>query len=223
MNYLALDCSTLACTIALKSGTEVLTAHWEEPRGHNRFLLPGIASLLDQAGITVSQLDGIVAGIGPGSFVGVRMAVSVAQGLAFGADLPLLGVSSLQVWAQTLKVKCTSLSEVLLALDARLGQITLGHYQLKDGIMQPKIVDQVLALEALVIPERVEYVLGDAFNTLLPVPARALYLQDCFPHAAAMFDLVNPLDFASAPSPDHVLPVYLQGTSPWKKSQEHYE
>ena len=103
MNYLALDCSTLACTIALKSGTEVLTAHWEEPRGHNRFLLPGIASLLDQAGITVSQLDGIVAGIGPGSFVGVRMAVSVAQGLALLHEFTSLGLShiavSIWVWS----------------------------------------------------------------------------------------------------------------------------
>ena len=87
MKLLALDTSSVACSVALQIGDDVVERHEEQPREHTRLLMPMIESLLADAGVVLSDLDAIVLGNGPGSFIGMRIAASVAQGLAFGAAL----------------------------------------------------------------------------------------------------------------------------------------
>ena len=95
MNLLALDTSSLACSVALSMGNDLLERHEEQEREHTRLLVPMIRSLIDEAEIEMSDLDAIVLGNGPGSFIGMRIAASVAQGLAHGAGLGIVPVSSL--------------------------------------------------------------------------------------------------------------------------------
>ena len=95
MNLLALDTSSIACSVAVRSDGRIFKQHEEQPREHTRLLMPMIRSVLFDAEVDLSDLDGIVLGNGPGSFIGMRIAASVAQGLAFGAGLKIAPVSSM--------------------------------------------------------------------------------------------------------------------------------
>src|SRR5678810_16965 len=86
MNLLALDTATEACSAALLIGEEVIERSEIAPRRHAELILPMIESLLGEAGISRRQIDAIAVGRGPGAFTGVRLAISVAQGLALGLD-----------------------------------------------------------------------------------------------------------------------------------------
>lgn len=97
---LSLDTSSDACSVALGVDGDVLERHEIAPRGHTRLILPMIHSLLAEAGVSLNALDALVMGRGPGAFTGVRIAVGVAQGLAFSSQRPVVPVSSLAIVAQ---------------------------------------------------------------------------------------------------------------------------
>ena len=84
MKLLAIDTSSLACSVALQAGEQIIERHEEQAREHTRLLMPLSGDVLAEAGMSVEQLDAIVLGNGPGSFIGMRIAASVAQGLAHG-------------------------------------------------------------------------------------------------------------------------------------------
>ena len=127
MKLLALDTSSIACSVALQVDKAVFERHEEQPREHTRLLMPMIREVLDEAGIGPGDLDAIVLGNGPGSFIGMRIAASVAQGLAYGSKLPIVPVSSLAaVAAQVLSA--TDADEVLVAQDAHMNEVYLGHF-----------------------------------------------------------------------------------------------
>ena len=94
MNYLAIDASTEACSVALQFNDEVFSRYELCPQSHSLRLLPMIDEVLNEAGCKLSQLEGLIFGQGPGSFTGVRIGIGVAQGLAFSANLKLVGVSA---------------------------------------------------------------------------------------------------------------------------------
>lgn len=131
MKLLALDTSTEACSVALQLGTEILSLDEVCPQQHSKRVLPMVQQLLQQANVALKDLDGIVFGRGPGSFTGVRIGVGVAQGLAFGAQLPVYGVSTLAAMAQAAK-RLHAADRVVAAIDARMAEVYLGCYQL-DG------------------------------------------------------------------------------------------
>lgn len=136
MKLLALDTSTEACSVALQIGAEILSLDEVCPQQHSKRVLPMVQQLLSQAGIALKDLDGIVFGRGPGSFTGVRIGVGVAQGLAFGAGVPLYGVSTLAAMAQAAK-RLYHADKVVAAIDARMAEVYLGCYQLDAaGLMQ---------------------------------------------------------------------------------------
>ena len=119
---LALDACTEACSVALQVGDCVLSRHNVVPRGHARELLPMIDSLLLESGLQRGDIDLLVYGRGPGAFTGVRISVSVAQGLASGLGCPLVGVSTLLAVAETAAAD-TGASRVAVAMDARMGEV----------------------------------------------------------------------------------------------------
>ena len=100
MKLLAIDTSTDACSAALWLDGEVRQCYQVAPREHGQLILPMIESLLAEAELTLVQMDALSFGRGPGGFTGVRIANGVIQGLAFGADLPVVPVSSLAALAQ---------------------------------------------------------------------------------------------------------------------------
>ncbi|KZN60251.1 hypothetical protein N473_25045 [Pseudoalteromonas luteoviolacea CPMOR-1] len=126
-NLLAIDASTEALSLALHFKGKTFT-HFEVcPQQHSQKILPLVDALLSEANCTLKDLDGIAYGRGPGSFTGVRIGVAVAQGLAYSAGLKLHGVSTLQAMAQE-ALQTQGCDEVISAIDARMGEIYLGHF-----------------------------------------------------------------------------------------------
>jgi tRNA threonylcarbamoyladenosine biosynthesis protein TsaB len=132
MKMLALDTSSIACSVALQINDSVIERYEEQPREHTRLLMPMIESLLRESGTALSELDAIALGNGPGSFIGMRIAASVAQGLAFGAGLNIVPVSSLAAVAAQVFDE-TDAAEVVVAQDAHMSEVYLGMYRLESG------------------------------------------------------------------------------------------
>jgi tRNA threonylcarbamoyladenosine biosynthesis protein TsaB len=126
MRLLALDTATEVCSVALLTGEGVLSASVEIGRGHAQEILRMVDGILAQGGTTLAGLSGIAAGIGPGSFTGVRVSVAVAQGLAFGADLPVVPITSLEALA--MRAIGSGAVRVLACLDARMGEVYWGCF-----------------------------------------------------------------------------------------------
>jgi len=95
MKLLAIDTSSNACSVAVQVESEIIAKHVVEPRAHTKILLPMITAVLNEVNVTVAELDAVVLGNGPGSFIGMRIGASVAQGLAYGAGINIVPVSSL--------------------------------------------------------------------------------------------------------------------------------
>src|SRR5260370_40464523 len=120
MRVLALDTATEACSVALLSGDEFISRTAEGGRSHAQQVLEMVEAVLAEAEVSLSMLDGIAASIGPGAFTGVRISVAVAQGLAFGAGLRVVPVTTLEALA--LQVLEGPGSRAIACLDARMGE-----------------------------------------------------------------------------------------------------
>ena len=150
LKIIAFDTSSEYCSIALWIDGEILSREVFAGQRHSEFLLPMLQELLTQAGLTLVQLDGIAFGAGPGSFTGLRIACGVAQGLAFGSNLPVIGISTLEALAQR-----ASNNSVITAIDANMGEIYHAAYV--------KSADdwQTVSIPTLCLPQRAPLVPGD--------------------------------------------------------------
>jgi len=128
MQILAIDTSTEFLSLALWLNGRVLSRDIHAGQTHSQQILPTLCTLLDEAKIELTALDGIAFGAGPGSFTGLRIACGVAQGLAFGANLPVVAVSTLQALAQQ-----SGAEKVIACLDARMGEIYHAAYEKQNG------------------------------------------------------------------------------------------
>ncbi len=127
MNLLAIDTSSDACSVALQVGEKLSEKHAVEPREHTRILVPMIDELLRDAGVKLSELDAVVLGNGPGSFIGMRIGASVAQGICYGAGLKIVPVSSLAAIAAEVIAEHGA-DRMLVAQDARMHEVYLGRF-----------------------------------------------------------------------------------------------
>jgi tRNA threonylcarbamoyladenosine biosynthesis protein TsaB len=128
MNILALDTSTEYCSVALWRDGAVIERSELAGQKHSELLIDMLDALLNEAGVKLAQLDGIAFGKGPGSFTGVRIACGATQGLAFGSNLPVAGVCTLEALAEA-----SGRPRVIAALDARMGEIYHAAYEKNDG------------------------------------------------------------------------------------------
>jgi len=151
LTLLALDTSTDACSAALWHQNHLIERYQIAPRQHTALLLPMVEELLQAADLTLSQLDAIAFGCGPGSFTGLRVVASMVQAIAFAHDLPVLPISTLQALAQGAYRELQA-EYVVAALDAAMQEIYAGFYHLKNGIMSPAAAEQVCKPEALSTP-----------------------------------------------------------------------
>src|SRR6476661_3228276 len=119
MEILALDTSTQWLSVALFDGQRAIALRERVGSGASERILPAIGEMLARDGTSLANLDGIAYGAGPGSFTGVRIACGVAQGLAFGAGIPVYGVSSLGAIAQT-AWRARGMARVIACIDARM-------------------------------------------------------------------------------------------------------
>jgi tRNA threonylcarbamoyladenosine biosynthesis protein TsaB len=126
MRVLALDAATEACSVALLANGALISRTVESGKSNAAKILSMVEEVLAEAQVSLSMLDGIAASIGPGAFTGVRISVAVAQGLAFGADLKVVPVTTLEALA--LQVLQGPGRRALSCLDARMGEVYWGCF-----------------------------------------------------------------------------------------------
>lgn len=136
---LAIETSAETCSVALNAGDEVLERFEHAPMKHAELILPSISGVLAEAGIAVQDLDAIAFGRGPGSFTSLRIGIGVVQGLAWGADRPVVPVSSLAAVAQVAageRQDLPSESQIVVAMDARMQEVFHAAFRLgADGLV----------------------------------------------------------------------------------------
>ncbi|WP_133011942.1 tRNA (adenosine(37)-N6)-threonylcarbamoyltransferase complex dimerization subunit type 1 TsaB [Marinomonas flavescens] len=223
---LALDTSTPACSVALNIDGVVLEDFRMAPRQHNDLILPMVEQVLQQAGLALSDLDAIAFGRGPGSFTGLRISAGVVQGLAYGADLPVVPVSTLA--AQALEgFQKTGHNYWLSALDARMGEIYVAGYYVNkvEGhyLVKSLFDERVVKPDALVEFEEEYQGVGsgwlyeDILSNLLPKKPEHVFV-DMAPRAACIAELSLELfSQGKTVSSYEAMPTYLRDEITWEK------
>ena len=217
MNLLALDTSTEFLSLALQVGDEKgcdkTYVHYQHAgQAASQLVLPQIQALLDSANIKLQDLDGIAFGAGPGAFTGVRVACGVAQGLGFGAGLPVVGVNTLLALAQT-----SGENKVIACLDARMGEIYHAAFVRENGEWIELSKTIVCKPEAAPVLEGVWTGVGSGWaaygEVLSAVYAKNLVktLTNITPTAEAILQLAVPIFAAGSAKPaSEAMPIYIR-------------
>jgi tRNA threonylcarbamoyladenosine biosynthesis protein TsaB len=153
VKLLAIETATEACSAALYIDGDIQERFEVEPRRHSELILGMMEQLMAEAGLTLSALDALAFGRGPGSFTGVRIATGVVQGAAFGADLPVVPVSTLAALAQG-GFREYGAERLLPAFDARMNELYWGCYQVdRNGLVSPVQEDRLVLPSDLEPPD----------------------------------------------------------------------
>ncbi|HAI58946.1 MAG TPA: tRNA (adenosine(37)-N6)-threonylcarbamoyltransferase complex dimerization subunit type 1 TsaB [Xanthomonadaceae bacterium] len=137
---LAFELATEACSVALLHDGALIARHAIAPRRHVELALPWADALLAEAGVAKAQLDALAVGVGPGAFTGVRLAISLVQGIALGLDRPVLPVSTLAALAAPFVAE----GRVLATIDARMGELYVGEFERDPDGLPRAVADEVL-------------------------------------------------------------------------------
>ncbi len=217
MRILAIDTATEACSVSLGIGDRQLDRYVELERGHAEQLLPMVQALLAEGGVTLKSLDAIAFGRGPGGFTGVRLAASVAQGLAFGSDIGVVPVSDLAAIAERVWRDRPALERVLVVGDARMREVYWCAFR-RDAIpvaLGPELVGPESTVELPVTGESWAAVgRGLAAWPALAERCRAagaVILPDLLPRAAEVLALArHEVAAGRILKPADALPVYVR-------------
>jgi tRNA threonylcarbamoyladenosine biosynthesis protein TsaB len=216
MNLLAIETATEACSVALVHGENVVARTELAPRRHAERVLPMADELLAEAGINKHALDAIAVGRGPGAFTGVRLAVSLAQGMAMALDLPVVTISSLAALALEAPEDDAA---ILAVIDARMGEIYAASYR-RDGHGGLIALDEerVCTAESLELPQANAWqVVGTGWATYASTLREKLEIAPRsaegarYPQARHVATLaVGEFKAGKAHAPELALPVYLR-------------
>jgi len=224
MKILAFDTSSEACSVALNLDGQILSRFEHAPRRHTELLLPMIEEMLMEAGVELGDLDALAFGRGPGSFTGVRIAAGVAQGIAFGADLPVAPVSTLAALALR-SYREEGKGRLLAAFDARMREVYWGCFIIDDND-RPQLqgCESVSPPDYVSLPEGSEWhgvgegwkVYGDELNARVGGSISVSSELTCRADEIALIgsDMFEAGDVVTA---EHALPVYLRDEVAWKK------
>jgi tRNA threonylcarbamoyladenosine biosynthesis protein TsaB len=220
MKILALDTATEACSVALAVGDSVIDRYAELGRGHAEQILPMVRELLSEAGVALAALDAIAFGRGPGGFTGVRLAASVAQGLAFGSGVGVVPVSDLAAVAQRVSRLQPDARQVLAVNDARMREVYWAHFTVDaGGRLSVAGAERVGAAERVLLPESAEgsWAAGGRGLAISPglvqrcEQAGARIFADLLPRAREVLDLARPAVASGQLLPaESALPVYVR-------------
>lgn len=220
MKILAFDTATEACSVAVWNDGAV-TERFELGQRHAERILLLVDEALAQAGLALDDLDAIAFGRGPGSFTGLRISAGVAQGLAFGADLPVVPVSSLAALALDAQAP-----KVLAAIDARMQQVYWAAYAKNaQGLIRLQGEEMVLAPSDVPVPDDAGWTgAGSGWEQYAPVLQARLgnRVAECRPRSyprARFIAELGAVDFASGKAvvAEQALPVYIRDNVAKKK------
>jgi tRNA threonylcarbamoyladenosine biosynthesis protein TsaB len=218
MKLLAIETATEACSAALLIDGGIELRYAVKPRGHSELILSMMDELLAEADLKPSQLDAMAFGRGPGSFTGVRIATGIVQGAAFGADLPVVPVSTLAALAQR-AYRQKGEPNLLPAYDARMGELYWAAYRVgENGLVRSVIEEEVAPAERVKLPLDEEwYGVGSGWSAAAPLLAERLgdtllgYQAEMF---CSAFDVAQLAEAAFnqglAVAAEQALPVYLR-------------
>lgn len=213
LKILALDTSTEACSAAIWTDGAVVE-RFESGSQHSERILAMVDELLAETGLALTRLDAIAFGRGPGSFTGLRIGAGVAQGLAFGADIPVTPISSLAALAQGVDAL-----RVLAAFDARMNQIYSGAYvRNAQGIVELAGTESVLVPSDIPLPEGSNWVgAGNGWDQYHPALLQRLdkhvvdWRKRVSPHARDVGRLgAVAVQAGKAIAAEQALPVYVR-------------
>lgn len=237
-NFLSLDASTELCSVTLALDGRFFSRQCDIPKSHAKVILPLIQELLDEQSVTLADLNKIVVSRGPGSFTGIRICLSMAQGLAYGCGLPIESVDSLSCLAKYAVLQKKLSSGLLVsALDARMNEVYWAAYQVKDGSIE-KIQPPVLSTPAdfssqlgeLVQSSELKalsnfYGVGHGWN-LLPVEQHEMFCAASqvseidpliLPHALGAAHLVCEERWGEVSIDGAIEPLYIRNEVAWEK------
>lgn len=211
MKLLAIDTATERCSVALLIDERIVERATQTQRGHADLVLPMVEEVLAEGGLSLRQLDGLAYGRGPGGFTGVRIAVGVAQGLAYGAQLVTVGISDLAAVAQQF---ATARASILVCMDARMNEVYWSRFEATpDGLVRPTAPERVDRPEA-VEPADATVFAGTGFGAY---PQLLTGRNPAAVHHAARPDARDIARLAAAElrlgrgqPPEHAQPVYLR-------------
>jgi tRNA threonylcarbamoyladenosine biosynthesis protein TsaB len=225
---LALDSSTDACSVALYADGKLDAMFELAAKSHTQRLLPMVDELLQRNNLALRDLDAIAFGRGPGSFTGLRICMGIVQGLAFGAQLPVIPVSTLQAMAlgyyrANPDVSCP----VLASLDARMDEVYWGLFGGEEGsvsalsdecVMKPEVLStqdavQSLAGQFIAVGSGWHYPAMQSLATSTIVLDAQPQAEDMALIAAQVWAAGGAIDVLDAQ------PVYLRDTISWQKRQ----
>ena len=217
---LAIDTATEGCSAALLIGEEIVEQFEVTPRGHTQRILPMVDQLLAEAECTLQQLDAIAFDRGPGSFTGLRITAGVVQGLAYGAERPVIPVSSLAALASA-HFQQHGVANILSGIDARMGELSWGAFCIDEqGIPQLQGAECVAAVDSLPLPPSVAGTWngvgsgwgsdGEALQTRFGASVRQTD-ADALPHAREVARLaVHDLLQGKVLAAEEAQPIYLR-------------
>jgi len=231
LKILSLDTSTEACSAAILQNDEVQQEFIISPREHTKLILPMVERLLAEAGLQLHQLDSIAFGRGPGSFTGLRIGAGIVQGLAYGAGLPVIPISTLKslaygYWLENLQH--TSSDELILtALDARMNEVYWAGYKTTVLGVVEVLNEQVVAPENIVLPKELGQTrcigMGSGWLAYETLPHGILSVCDNDVHPEAQYIALlgkEALLAGETVSAEQAMPVYLRNEVTWKKRHE---
>jgi len=228
---LAIETSTEACSVALRTAGGDIFRYSQEPRSHTKLVMPMIESVLSEASLATSDLRTLTVSIGPGSFTGLRIGFATIQGLAYGLEIPVLPISTLEVMCATYYRDLIqkgagrgvfSNIRIMPVIDARMDEVNCGYYEVasnneintdhSDRLL--KIADAISWIKA-VSPD---VIVADKPNVFGSDITKSIPVEHIFPHAIDLLDLAQ-RDFnrGMAKSIDLVDLSYLRGVEAWQK------
>lgn len=232
---LAIDTAADICSVAISRKNKVLQHKSSSARKHAAEVLPMVQALLDETGLTLTQLDAIVMVSGPGSFTGLRIGTAVAQGLSFGAEVPIIRISSLAMLTRAAFLACGENmgtdSVIFPCMHAREDEFYFACYQ-DDGVRQPRAVatDQIRGADSILTylsghhhEPAPRYCAGNGWqqSSLLPAGegSEIMILTGIQADAATLCELGKlAFDAGQIDSIEEALPVYLKEDMAYRKS-----
>lgn len=217
-SLLAIETATLACSVALYHQDQFFCRYQLAPKEHTQLILPMIRAVLSEAGITLAQLNALAVGRGPGSFTGVRIAISVAQALSFGLNIPAYPISTLESLAYRAKMEYANAPNPLViipALDARMQEVYSSAFFCHNEQISAMSEEKVGPLPlALLSNEQPNLIVGSGWDNYYSTIAlhNVLYLAHIEPHAkyTALIALKQWQQGVSGVKAQQILPVYVR-------------